>query len=101
MDAAYIGDMTIARRIRIEGRVQGVFFRDWTVEAASTLGLAGWVRNRRDSSVEVFVVGPDDAVTTLIARCHEGPSHAHVDRVTVTDAGEEEAVVGFGRRPTV
>jgi acylphosphatase len=100
MKPAYIGRMTIARCIRIEGRVQGVFFRDWTVETARALGLAGWVRNRRDASVEIFASGPADLVDTLIARCHEGPPHARVDRVTVEAAVEEQSVEGFGRRPT-
>jgi acylphosphatase len=81
----------IARRLRIEGRVQGVFFRDWTVETARRLGLSGWVRNRRDGSVEVLAIGDEAAVERLIAACHEGPPHARVDRVGVEPADVETA----------
>lgn len=88
-----------ARSIRIEGRVQGVFFRDWTVEAARALGLCGWVRNRRDGSVEALAIGPDSAVERLIRQCHEGPPSARVERVVVAEA-EEETLTGFSRRPT-
>ena len=49
--------MTIARHLSIHGRVQGVFSRDWAVETARELGLAGWVRNRRDGTVEAVVQG--------------------------------------------
>lgn len=90
--------MTIARRIRIEGRVQGVFFRDWTVETASALGLTGWVRNRDDGSVEALAIGEPSAVERLIAACREGPRLARVDRVTAEDA-EPETFRTFGRRP--
>jgi acylphosphatase len=100
MEPAYTGDMTIARRIRTEGRVQGVFFRDWTVETAQALGLSGWVRNRPDSSVEIFACGPEEAVDQLIAACHDGPPYARVDRVIVSDAADEPAVEGFVRHPT-
>jgi acylphosphatase len=101
MPPAYIGDMTIARRIRIAGRVQGVFFRDWTVETARGLGLSGWVRNRHDSSVEIFAHGAEEAVAQLIAACHDGPPHARVDRVDVSEDSDESVGKGFVRRPTL
>ena len=92
--------MTIARSIRVSGKVQGVWFRDWTVETARALGVSGWVRNRRDGSVEVFVVGDAPAVQHFIERLHEGSPPSRVDRVEVEDRAVEE-VEGFARRPTV
>lgn len=92
--------MTIARSIRVSGKVQGVWFRDWTVQTARALGVSGWVRNRRDGSVEVFAVGDAPAVQHLIERLHEGSPPSRVERVEVQDAAMEE-VEGFARRPTV
>jgi acylphosphatase len=89
--------VTIARRLLISGRVQGVCYRDWTVEAAGALGLAGWVRNMHDGRVEAFVEGGADAVAAMIARCHEGPAHARVDAVEACEAIPEGGR-GFTRR---
>lgn len=90
----------IARSILIEGSVQGVSFRDWTVRQAQGLGLSGWVRNRRKGRVEVYVVGAPEPVDRLIDRLREGPPAAQVATVLVRRA-EIEAFGGFGRRPTV
>jgi len=68
-------------RLVIEGRVQGVFFRDSTRREADRLGVTGWVKNRRDGAVEVLAEGPDDRVRKLVAWCHHGPSHARVIRI--------------------
>jgi acylphosphatase len=88
--------------VRIRGRVQGVWFRGWACEEAIRRGLAGWVRNRRDGSVEALLVGPPAAVEAMIAACHQGPSHARVEDVTVEDAGAAaDAVAGFDQRPTL
>ena len=88
-----------AVRVRITGRVQGVWFRGWTVDQARALGLDGWVRNRRDGSVEAVASGPAELVDELIARCRIGPPAAAVDRVEVTP--ESEAVApGFHQKPT-
>ncbi len=65
-------------RLRIHGRVQGVWYRGWLVEEASGRGLDGWVRNRMDGSVEALVAGDEAAVRALIERCREGPSLARV-----------------------
>ncbi len=92
--------MTELRRLRIYGRVQGVWYRGWTVEAARQLGLDGWVRNRRDGSVEALVQGPEDRIETLIARCRQGPPAARVERVEVEPAEQEEMPDGFEQRPT-
>ena len=90
---------TMTRRLRIRGRVQGVFFRDWTVATARGFGLVGWVRNRADGSVEALASGPADCIAAFIARCHDGPDRARVDTIDVTDA-EADGSVDFGRRPT-
>jgi acylphosphatase len=72
---------TIRAHLIIEGRVQGVFFRDSTRREAIELGLKGWVKNRFDGSVEVVAEGPREKVETLIAWCHHGPPIARVTRV--------------------
>lgn len=71
------------RRVRVHGRVQGVFFRKWTADKALSLGVSGWVRNRRDGSVELLAYGEDEAVEALIVACRTGPPAAKVERVEV------------------
>ena len=83
----------------VTGRVQGVWFRGWTVDQAVALGLDGWVRNRRDGSVEILASGPDAAVETLIGRCRQGPPAARVDRVEAQET-DEPVAAGFTQRPT-
>lgn len=89
-----------ARRLRIHGRVQGVWFRAWTLETAQGLGLDGWVRNRIDGTVEALAVGSAEAIEKLIAACHEGPPAAKVERIEVEEA---KGIVqrGFTKKPTV
>lgn len=70
--------MATAIRLRIEGRVQGVGYRAWLEGEALARGLRGWVRNRRDGSVEALLIGPDDAVEAAIAACAHGPRLAAV-----------------------
>ena len=87
-------------RLRIEGRVQGVGFRVFVERTAVALGLAGWVRNRRDGGVEAVVSGTHAAVEQMIERCHVGPPASRVDRVEAL--AEDEAVAqGFVVKPTV
>ena len=83
-----------ARHVRISGLVQGVFFRAWTREEARRLGLAGWVRNCPDGSVEAHIEGEFDAVERIIALLHDGPPHAQVSHVEVREA-EPEELSGF------
>lgn len=87
-------------RLVIRGRVQGVSYRYWTVGEATARGLDGWVRNRRDGSVEALVSGLAEAVDELIEACREGPPAA---RVTEVDIAMEEgrAESGFRQAPTV
>jgi acylphosphatase len=87
-------------RLSIAGRVQGVWFRGWTIDQARELGLDGWVRNRRDGSVEAVVSGAAKLVDELIARCRVGPPAARVERVEVTSEVEPVAP-GFHQKPTV
>mgnify|MGYP001998339593 FL=1 len=70
-----------ASHLILHGRVQGVFYRDWTVETARKLDVTGWVRNLPDGTVEAHVEGEEDAVARMIAAMREGPSRAHVDRI--------------------
>ena len=65
----------------IEGRVQGVFFRQHTYEMAFRLGVKGWVRNRRDGCVEAIFEGDKEGVDQIIQWCHRGPSEARVTKV--------------------
>ena len=90
----------IARRLRITGRVQGVWYRGWAVNAAKALDLDGWVRNRLDGSVEALVVGPEAAVEEFIRRCRRGPSGANVEQVDVEPA-QGIVAEGFVQKPTV
>ena len=85
--------------LRIEGRVQGVGYRDWMRREAARLGVAGWVRNRADGSVEALVGGEEGAVQALITACRRGPPLARVDRITETLAEPPEAP-GFEKRPS-
>ena len=73
--------------VRIEGRVQGVYYRAWTAQTAHRLGLDGWVRNRRDGSVEAVFSGQAIQVDEMLRRCAEGPPDARVANVIVTDEG--------------
>src|SRR5262249_17047236 len=87
-------------RVRIAGRVQGVGYRYWTEETARRLGLRGWVRNRRDGSVEALFSGATDAVAEMLRRSRQGPRAAEVASIEVMDEGGD-APDGFEMLPTV
>lgn len=93
--------MMIARHLRITGRVQGVWYRQWFGEQAQPLGLAGWVRNRADGSVEAWVQGPAADVEAIVAAAADGPPAASVADVAVTDSPVDPMLTGFARRPTL
>jgi acylphosphatase len=80
----------VARRVRVHGRVQGVFFRESARREAERLGVRGWVANRDDGSVEAHLEGEPDAVSAMVAWCESGPPRAHVDSVDVEDAPVED-----------
>ena len=69
------------RQVTITGRVQGVGYRGWVEHRARAHNLEGWVRNRRDGSVEALFAGPADVVSEMVARCRRGPSSARVEAV--------------------
>jgi acylphosphatase len=73
-------------RLRIHGRVQGVWFRESMRREAERLGVAGWVRNTPDGSVEAVIQGAEEAVDALIAWSRSGPPQARVDRVETGEA---------------
>lgn len=89
--------MTITRKVRIYGRVQGVFFRQWTVNQARALGVSGWVRNCPDGSVEAHLAGEEDAVARMIEAMRHGPSQARVEDMAV-EIVEPEDISGFSVR---
>jgi acylphosphatase len=86
--------MTVRKRVRAHGRVQGVFFRDSLRRAALREGVAGWAANRPDGSVEAVLEGEPEAVERLVELCRSGPGHARVQRLDVDDE-EPEGLGGF------
>lgn len=81
----------VARHVRLTGRVQGVFYRAWTREQAQELGLAGWVRNCSDGSVEAHLQGEQGAVDQMIERMRQGPTAASVEDMSIEEAEPENA----------
>jgi len=84
----------VRKRVVVNGRVQGVFFRDSTRRRASTRGVAGWVSNRSDGAVEAVFEGEPDAVDSLVDYAREGPRGADVSQVEVSEE-EPEGLSGF------
>ncbi|HUP97311.1 MAG TPA: acylphosphatase [Usitatibacter sp.] len=89
----------LARRLSIRGRVQGVFFRESMRQEAARLGVTGWVRNRRDGSVEAVVQGGAEAVDAMVRWAQRGPRDAEVAAVEVSPVAAGE-FSGFDKRPT-
>jgi acylphosphatase len=90
----------IAWRLIVRGYVQGVGYRHAMVMAARTLRLVGWVRNRRDGTVEAYVQGDPEAVEQLRAWCHSGPPAAHVTAVATMPVPVDETLDAFALRAT-
>jgi acylphosphatase len=88
--------MNVIRHVRIRGRVQGVGYRAWVQSTALERGLEGWVRNRRDGSVEAVLSGQAAIVAQFVDACRHGPPGARVDSVDERTATEQELAA---RRP--
>lgn len=84
-------------RVVVHGKVQGVFFRDSCRRAGATRGVAGWVRNLPDGSVEAVFEGPAEQVRAMVEWCRKGPPLARVERVD-TYPEEPEGLSGFAIR---
>lgn len=93
------GATDTAVRVRISGRVQGVWYRGWAVDTARDLGVQGWVRNRRDGTVEALLAGSPEAVRRMVEACWQGPPAAQVAEV-VEQGAEIPAETGFRLLPT-
>ena len=81
----------VSRHVIVRGRVQGVGYRAFVAHEADRRALEGWVRNRRDGTVEAVFAGPDDAVRAMIGTCRKGPPGSHVEAI------EERAELAAGR----
>ena len=92
-----MSEEVIRRRVKVHGRVQGVFFRDSTLERATAHGVNGWARNAPDGSVEAVLEGQPEAVERVVRFLQTGPPHADVERVDV-DEEEPEGLSGFSIR---
>jgi acylphosphatase len=84
-----------ARRFVVRGRVQGVGFRWFVEREAHILGIAGWVRNNHDGSVEVLAQGTHDQLTGLLSRLRQGPRAARVDDVAESEAQPKNGINSF------
>ena len=89
-----MADDLIRRRVVVQGKVQGVFFRDSTRDRAAQHGVTGWVCNRSDGAVEAVLEGPRGAVEQVLDFLESGPAHASVDHVEVQEE-EPEGLSGF------
>jgi acylphosphatase len=94
------------RWVTIRGRVQGVGYRAFVVHQAKAHRLEGWVRNRRDGSVEALFAGPEAVVADMIEQCRRGPSYARVETVQEEPASSDalnlrRAGEGFSVLPTI
>jgi acylphosphatase len=89
-----VSEGLVRRRVIVQGLVQGVFFRDSVRRRAVSHGVAGWIRNRADGSVEAVFEGPEVDVIELLVYCRTGPRGARVESVSVTTEAPE-GLTGF------
>ena len=85
--------MNTIRHVIVKGRVQGVGYRAWAEHEAIRRGLAGWVRNRRDSTVEAVFSGPAEAVATMIEALRRGPPGSRVDAIDQRDGNTDDVAL--------
>lgn len=86
--------------VNIQGKVQGVFYRKWTIETANKLGLHGWVRNLQDGTVEAVFSGKSAAVESMVEKCREGPPGARVSDIDISSYNKP-VFDGFKQMPTI
>lgn len=91
--------MFMTVRIIVHGRVQGVWYRGWTVRQAGELGLSGWVRNLADGRVEAVFHGPPERVDAMVQACWQGPPSARVSRIE-REQWHQVPEPGFIQQPT-
>ena len=89
-----------AMRLSISGRVQGVGYRWWAMNKAKALGVEGWVRNRRDGSVEALALGSPGALNAFATACAAGPQGVGVSQVKRLPA-QDDGSLGFTEKPTL
>lgn len=89
-----------ALKLTVKGRVQGVGYRWWAIGKARSLGVEGWVRNRRDGSVEILALGSPDALNAFATACGAGPAGAGVTSVNRAPAADDHSL-GFNEKATV
>ena len=87
-------------RALISGRVQGVWYRGWTVQEAQKADLSGWVRNHANGNVEALFAGLEESVDAMVEACRQGPPSANVTDVVV-EQHEGPLIPGFKQLPTV
>jgi acylphosphatase len=85
----------ISKKVRIKGKVQGVYFRDYTRRQAVSLGLTGWVRNLPDGSVEALLCGNQEQIGSMLRWFHTGSPLSRVDKVIVEDIRTNESHTSF------
>ncbi len=90
----------LSQLIRVFGKVQGVGYRNWTVATARSLRITGWVRNRKDGSVEILATGQPGEIKRFIEACHRGPVGAHVELVNTAPTLDQNLGT-FEQRETV
>ena len=86
-----------ALHLIVHGKVQGVFYRDWTIDTACSLSITGWVRNLPDGTVEAHLEGEPQAVRRMIEAMRDGPPRAQVQRIEETEVAPQ-GFGGFERR---
>ena len=91
----------MAHHIYISGKVQAVYYRKWSVENATSLGLQGWVRNLKDGRVEAWLQGDLSKIEEMIQRFHQGPERAKVTSVETIIEEDDTSLTGFKKKATL
>jgi acylphosphatase len=89
----------ITKHLRVFGRVQGIGYRAWTIQTATAFHLTGWVRNRKDGSVEIVATGHTEEIRRFVDACRKGPKSARVETIRELE-GIDENLKDFTQRET-